>query len=83
MNKLYLVAVSYDISKFNSETQIIGIFDSLKVAETARQQFVTHINTDASGSLIKIELEEWYESIEIKEVDFNETYFGNEIILKN
>ncbi|MGG5372829.1 hypothetical protein [Enterococcus sp. AZ196] len=83
MNKLYLVAVSYDISKFNSETQIIGIFDSLKDAETARQQFVAHINTNAGRSSVQIELEEWYEAIEIKEVDLNETYFRNGIILKN
>ena len=83
MNKVYVVTISYDISKFNSETQIIGIFDSLKTAETARQRFVTHVNTDTDGSLIKIELEEWCKSIEIKEVDLNEMYFRNEIILKN
>lgn len=83
MKKLYVVAISYDISKFNSETQIIGIFDSLKNAETARQRFASHLNTDIDGSLIKIELEEWYEVIEIKEVELNETYFRNEIILKN
>ncbi|MEQ7304140.1 hypothetical protein [Enterococcus avium] len=83
MKKLYVVAISYDISKFNSETQIIGVFDSLKNAETARKQFVTHINNDTNRSLFKIELEEWYEAIEIKEVDINEMYFRNEIILKN
>lgn len=83
MNKVYVVAISYDISKFNSETQIIGVFDSLKNAETARKQFVTHINNDTNRSLFKIELEEWYEAIEIKEVDINEMYFRNEIILKN
>lgn len=83
MNKLYVVAISYDISKLNSETQIIGIFDSLNTAETARQRFASHINTDADGSLIKIELEEWCKSIEIKEVGLNETYLRNEIILKN
>ena len=83
MKKLYVVAISYDISKFNSETQIIGVFDSLKNAETARKQFVTHINNDTNRSLFKIELEEWYEAIEIKEVDINEIYFRNEIILKN
>lgn len=83
MKKLYVVAISYDISKFNSETQIIGVFDSLKNAETARKQFVAHINNDTNRSLFKIELEEWYEAIEIKEVDLNEMYFRNEIILKN
>lgn len=83
MNKLYLVAVSYDTTKFNSETQIIDIFDSLNTAENARRRFVTHINTDIDGSLIKIEPEEWYEAIEIKEVELNEMYFRNEIILKN
>jgi hypothetical protein len=83
MNKLYVVAISYDISTFSSETQIIGIFESLNTAETARQQFVTHINTDAGESLIQIEPKEWYEAIEIKEVDLNEMYFRNEIILKN
>lgn len=83
MKKLYVIAISYDTSKFNSETQIIGIFDSLKSAEAARQRFITHINDESEEALIKIELEEWCKSIEIKKVDLNETYLRNEIILKN
>lgn len=83
MKKLYVVAISYDTSKFNSETQIIGIFDSLKAAEAAREQFIAQINAESEGPLIQIEHEEWCEVIEIKEVELNETYFRNEIILKN